>query len=95
MLTWSSTTGRDLYRTPAEVYQNGQEEKKVAAQEVGLPSGVVKTSVGAGDSLNLALGLAVGLNISEPELTEVAHSPTPLDSSWSVCGGASSLRRCI
>ena len=46
------------YRTPAEVYQNGQEEKKVAAQEVGLPSGLVKTSVGVGDSLNLALGLS-------------------------------------
>ena len=45
------------YRTPAEVYQNGQEEK-VAAQEVGLPSGVVKSSVGVGDSLNLALGLS-------------------------------------
>ncbi len=45
------------YRTPAEVYQNGQ-EKKVAAQEVGLPSVVVKPSVGAGDSLNLALGLS-------------------------------------
>ena len=36
------------YRTPAEVYQNGQEEKKVAAQEVGLPSGLVKPSVGGG-----------------------------------------------
>jgi len=45
------------YRTPAEVYQNGQEEK-VAAPEVGLPSGVVKPSVGVGDSLNLALGLS-------------------------------------
>ncbi len=45
------------YRTPAEVYQNGQEEK-VAAAEVGLPSGLVKPSVGAGDSLNLALGLS-------------------------------------
>ena len=45
------------YRTPAEVYQNGQEEKE-AAQEVGLPSGLVKPSVGAGDSLNLALGLS-------------------------------------
>ena len=46
------------YRTPAEVYQNGQEEKEAAAQEVGLPSGVVKPSVGVGDSLNLALGLS-------------------------------------
>ena len=46
------------YRTPAEVYQNGQERKKVAAQEVGLPSGLVKPSVGAGDSLNLALRLS-------------------------------------
>ena len=46
------------YRTPAEVYQNGQDEKGVAAQEVGLPSGLVKTRVGAGDSLNLALGLS-------------------------------------
>ncbi len=44
------------YRTPAEVYQNGQEEKEAAPQEVGLPSGLVKPSVGAGDSLNLALG---------------------------------------
>ena len=40
------------YRTPAEVYQNGP------AQEVGLPSGMVKPSVGVGDSLNLALGLS-------------------------------------
>ncbi len=46
------------YRTTAEVYQNGQEGKKVAGQEVGLPSGVVKPSVGAGDSLNLALRLS-------------------------------------
>ena len=46
------------YRTPAEVYQNGQEEKKVAAQEVGLPSGLAKPSVGVGDSLKLALGLS-------------------------------------
>ena len=46
------------YRTPAEVYQNGQEEKEAAAQEVGLSSGVVKPSVGVGDSLNLALGLS-------------------------------------
>ncbi len=46
------------YRTPAEVYQNGQEEKGVAAQEVGLPPGLVKPSVGAGDSLNLALELS-------------------------------------
>ena len=46
------------YRTPAQVYQNGQEGKKVAAPEVGLPSGVVKPSVGVGDSLNLALGLS-------------------------------------
>ncbi len=46
------------YRTPAEVYQNGQEEKEAAAQEAGLSSGVVKPSVGVGDSLNLALGLS-------------------------------------
>ena len=46
------------YRTPAEVYQNGQEEKEAAAQEVGLSSGVVKPSVEVGDSLNLALGLS-------------------------------------
>ncbi len=46
------------YRTPAEVYQNGQEEKEAAAQEVGLPSGLVKPSAGVGDSLNLALGLS-------------------------------------
>ena len=45
------------YRTTAEVYQNGQEEK-AAAPEVGLPSGVVKPSVWVGDSLNLALGLS-------------------------------------
>ena len=45
------------YRTPAEVYQNDQEEK-VAAPEVGLPSGLVKPSVGAGDSLNLAFSLS-------------------------------------
>jgi len=46
------------YRTPAEVYQNGQEEKEVAAPEAGLSSGVVKPSVGVGDSLNLALELS-------------------------------------
>ncbi len=46
------------YRTPAEVYQNGQEGKRVAAQEAGLTSGVVKPSVGVGDSLNLALRLS-------------------------------------
>ncbi len=46
------------YRTPAEVYQNGQEEKEAAAQEVGLPSGVVKPSAWAGDSLNLSLRLS-------------------------------------
>jgi len=46
------------YRTPAEVYQNGKEEKKVAAPEVGLPSGLVKPSVRVGDSLNLALRLS-------------------------------------
>ncbi len=40
------------YRTPAEVYQ------KVAAQEAGPTSGLVKPSVGAGDSLNLALRLS-------------------------------------
>ncbi len=46
------------YRTPAEMYQNGQAEKQVAAQEVGLPTGLVKPSVGATDSLNLALRLS-------------------------------------
>jgi putative transposase len=46
------------YRTPAEVYQHDQEEKQVAAEEAGLPSGLVKPSVGAGDSLNLALRLS-------------------------------------
>ena len=46
------------YRTPAQVYQKGQAEKGVAAQEPGLTSGLVKPSVGAGDSLNLALRLS-------------------------------------
>ena len=46
------------YRTPAQVYQKGQAEKRVAAQEPGLTSGLVKSSVGAGDSLNLALRLS-------------------------------------
>ena len=46
------------YRTPAEVYQHGQEEKGAAAEEAGLPSGLVKPSVGAGDSLKLALRLS-------------------------------------
>ncbi len=46
------------YRTPAEVYLNGQEEKKVATQEVGLPTGLVKPSVGVTDSLDLALRLS-------------------------------------
>ncbi len=34
------------------------EVKEAAAQEVGLPSGVVKPRVGVGDSLNLALRLS-------------------------------------
>ena len=46
------------YRTPAEVYQKGQAENRVAAQEAGPTSGLVKPSVGAGDSLNLALRLS-------------------------------------
>ncbi len=46
------------YRTPAQVYQKGQAEKRVAAQEPGLTSGLVKPSVGAGDSLNLAIRLS-------------------------------------
>ena len=46
------------YRTPAEMYQNGQAEKQVAAQEVGLPTDLVNPSVGATDSLNLALRLS-------------------------------------
>ena len=45
------------YRTPAEVYENGQEEKE-AAPAAGLSSGLVKPSVGVGDSLNLALRLS-------------------------------------
>ena len=31
------------YRTPAEVYQHGQEERGAAAEEAGLPSGLVKS----------------------------------------------------
>ena len=46
------------YRTPAEVYQHGQEERGAAAEEAGLPSGLVKPSAGVGDSLNLALVLS-------------------------------------
>jgi putative transposase len=46
------------YRTPAEMYQNGQEEKKAAAQKAGLPSEVMIPSARAGDSLNLALRLS-------------------------------------
>ena len=46
------------YRTPAEVYQHGQEERGTAAEEAGLPSGLVKPSAGVGDSLNLALVLS-------------------------------------
>ena len=42
------------YRTPAEVYQHGQEERGAAAEEAGLPWGLVKPSAGVGDSLNLA-----------------------------------------
>ena len=36
------------YRTPAEVYQHGQEERGAAAEEAGLPSGLVKPSAGRG-----------------------------------------------
>ena len=46
------------YRTPAEVYQHGQEERGAAAEEAGLPWGLVKPSAGVGDSLNLALVLS-------------------------------------
>ncbi len=46
------------YRTPAEVYQNGQEGKKAAAQEARLPSEVVRPSARETDSLNLALRLS-------------------------------------
>ena len=46
------------YRTPAEVYQHGQEERGAAAEEAGLPSGLVKPSAGVGDSLNSALVLS-------------------------------------
>ena len=46
------------YRTPAEVYQHGQEERGAAAEKAGLPSGLVKPSAGVGDSLNLALVLS-------------------------------------
>jgi putative transposase len=46
------------YRTPAEVYQHGQEERGAATEEAGLPSGLVKPSAGVGDSLNLALVLS-------------------------------------
>ena len=46
------------YRAPAEVYQNGQEGKEVAAQEARLPSGLVKPSAGASGSLNLAFNLS-------------------------------------
>ena len=35
-----------------------QEERGAAAQEAGLPSGLVKPSAGVGDSLNLALVLS-------------------------------------
>ena len=43
------------YRTPAEVYQHGQ---VAAAEEAGLPSGLVKPSAGVGEFLNLALMLS-------------------------------------
>ena len=43
---------------PQEVYQHGQEERGAAAEEAGLPSGLVKPSAGVGDSLNLALVLS-------------------------------------
>ena len=46
------------YRTPAEVYQHGQEERGAAAEEAGLPSDLVKPSAGVGDSLNLTLVLS-------------------------------------
>ena len=46
------------YRTPAEMYQNGQEGNQAATQEAGLPSEVVIPSARAGDSLNLALRLS-------------------------------------
>ena len=46
------------YRTPAEVYQHGQEERAAAAEEAGLPLGLVKPSAGVGDSLNLAIVLS-------------------------------------
>ena len=58
--TWSPTTGRGLTRLWATGPQQrcGQEARGAAAEEAGLPSGLVKPSAGVGDSLNLALVLS-------------------------------------
>ena len=61
--TWSSTTGRGLTRLWATGPQQrctnmAREERGAAAEEAGLPSGLVKPSAGVGDSLNLALVLS-------------------------------------
>ncbi len=46
------------YRTPAEVYQDDQEGREVAAHEAGLSSKVVIPSAEGRDSLYLALSLS-------------------------------------
>ena len=65
------------YRTPAEVYQHGQEERGAAAEEAGLPSGLVKPSAGVGDSLNLALAKDLTLTGAGPENTIVEAGSAP------------------
>ena len=57
------------YRTPAEVYQHGQEERGAAAEKAGLPSGLVKPSAGVGDSLNLASRAVSHLNHLDPGIS--------------------------
>ena len=57
------------YRTPAEVYQHGQEERGAAAEEAGLPSGLVKPSAGVGDSLNL-VSILLPAQDSRPDVVD-------------------------
>ena len=47
------------YRTPAVVYQQGRlQNRRLAVKKQFIPSGIVKPSPGAGDSLDLALGVS-------------------------------------
>ena len=81
------------YRTPAEVYQHGQEERGAAAEEAGLPSGLVKPSAGVGDSLNLALVLSSNNGVNQRFLPTSKHPTRVLRLHYHCTGICSSQLR--